>query len=110
MRKSLPPTEVTPPDGEAVDVERGQLDLSSRHPPPASRQATSHQVVVGEIPGLPPAFITRNTLTRLSQSLDRNPIAVVCALTGMRGVGKTQLAAAYARSKKIVEGCGVVAG
>ncbi|WP_158023749.1 alpha/beta fold hydrolase [Mycolicibacterium chlorophenolicum] len=105
VRKTLPPTEVTP-DGGAVDVERGQLDLSSRHPP-ASRQATSHQVVVGEIPGLPPAFITRNTLTRLSQSLDRNLIAVVCALTGMRGVGKTQLAAAYARSK-IVEGCGVV--
>src|SRR5690606_5259513 len=65
------------------------------------------QVVVGEIPAMPAAVAERALLERLTRALDRNIVAVVCALTGMRGVGKTQLAAAYARSK-IADGCRLV--
>lgn len=65
------------------------------------------QVVVGDIPGVPPAFVHRETFEQLSTVLDEHHVAVVCALTGMRGVGKTQLAAAYARAK-IASGCSVV--
>jgi tetratricopeptide (TPR) repeat protein len=56
-------------------------------------------VVAGEIPREPPAFVARETVQRLAEALDEPGVAVVCALTGLRGVGKTQVAAAYARSR-----------
>jgi tetratricopeptide (TPR) repeat protein len=54
-------------------------------------------VVVGDIPGQRPGFQPRpDLLTRLSRPREGSPAVV---LTGARGVGKTQLAAAYARAR-----------
>ncbi len=52
-------------------------------------------VVFGEIPKRPPAFQARESLRR---AIDRaGNLAVISTLAGARGIGKSQLAAAYAR-------------
>ena len=64
-------------------------------------------MVVGEIPRQPQAFVERATVRRLAEALGEPGVAVVCALTGLRGVGKTQVTAAYARSR-VAPGDGLV--
>lgn len=71
--------------------------------------ASSGQRVVGELPGASPSFQERPELAELIGVFDAGGrVAVVCALTGARGVGKTQLAAAYAR-QQAAAGCSLVA-
>jgi hypothetical protein len=99
-----PVTRVEVPGGHGVQVGDHNIQLNQFidtyiaqqviQPPPA----VSGPVVIGEVPRRAPAFQPRAELvTRLSE---RGPgVTMVRAVTGMRGVGKTQLAAAYARSQ-----------
>lgn len=67
------------------------------------------RVVVGDIPREPTAFLNRPE--QLNALLDQPPgrlVAVVFAVTGIRGVGKSQLAAACAR-RRLGQGWRVVA-
>lgn len=63
------------------------------------------QLVVGEIPRRPTSFQPRASL--YAQLKEAPGVAVVTALTGGRGIGKTHLAAAFARDR-IADGWPVV--
>jgi tetratricopeptide (TPR) repeat protein len=83
--------DVGPPGAKGVQVGDGnvQVNLFAGEPPRGP-------VVAGNIPQAPPAFQPRDDL--MAQLRAAGPgVSVVRAVTGMRGVGKTQLAAAYAR-------------
>ena len=80
---------------------------NSNPAPPAPQRG--EQVVVGELPGAPPAFVERDVVARLADVLaDGGGIAAVSALTGSRGAGKTQVAAQYAR-EAVAQGIELVA-
>jgi tetratricopeptide (TPR) repeat protein len=97
----LPPAQI--PGGLGVQVGSGnepvnqyiQTYIASHS---AAAKPGPDAVVTGEVPQRPPAFQPRTELVaRLSE---RGPgVTLVRAVTGMRGVGKTQVAAAYARSR-----------
>ena len=57
----------------------------------------SRQLIVGGRPRLAPGFVPRDEMERLRDVLAGGGVATVCALQGMRGVGKSQLASAVAQ-------------
>jgi RNA polymerase sigma factor (sigma-70 family) len=89
-----------------VDAVTSGLTVDDRHAAqegshaggPLPPEAASHQVVVGDIPLEPPGFLPRaDLLAKLDRAGIR--VAVIHAARGLRGVGATQLAAAYARAR-----------
>jgi NB-ARC domain/RIP homotypic interaction motif len=84
------PVQITGSQGAQVGDHNVQVNFlfgGSRPPGP---------VVAGSVPQAPPAFQPREDL--MAELRAAGPgVSVVRAVTGMRGVGKTQLAAAYAR-------------
>ena len=91
-------------------VERSLRELAERRHASASRRGQlTMAVVVGVIPQEPQGFQPRaDLLATLDAPGPGSRVRVVRALTGMRGVGKTHLAAAYARAK-LTEGWRLVA-
>lgn len=72
------------------------LDLADR----TVARAESAPAVVGDVPREPKAFQPRPGLReRIEEIFADGAAAVVCSLAGARGVGKTHLAAAYARAR-----------
>ena len=73
---------------------------SSSSGSPARPLDGARQVLAGKIPARPVAFMERETLAELTGAWDEGrQVAVVQAVTGGPGVGKTQAAAAYARDR-----------
>ena len=72
---------------------------SDRNRRPPGSEDDRPAVIVGEIPLEPPGFVDRASISHLAEAVESGRAAVVCAIVGMRGVGKTQVAAAYARAR-----------
>src|ERR1700750_1154597 len=73
-------------------------DDMSDAPEPLPPEVTNPQVVVGDIPMEPSCFRPRaGLLTELDRASAQ--VSVIHAVTGLHGLGATQLAAAYARAK-----------
>jgi tetratricopeptide (TPR) repeat protein len=80
--------------GHPSSEPRVQLRTADSEQAPLS---AAGRLVIGEIPQQPPGFIARDAQVVLSQAAPKDA-AAVHAVIGLRGVGKTQLAAAYARA------------
>jgi len=75
-------------------------DPRAGRPEPEPVALPAGPLVMGPLPREPPAFQEPAELVRaVDDAMNRHGVAVVCGLTGGRGVGKTQLAGAYARSR-----------
>lgn len=77
----------------------GTSSPASATPPAEGQEVVRPKVIrLGEIPREPPGYQLRSELLQqLEVTATREGLAIVQALTGLRGVGKTHLAAAYAR-------------
>ncbi len=96
-----PAAGVAVPDGQGVQAGDRNVQVNVFTPAAGAPDARyAGPVVAGEVPGQPPGWQPRPALlAALDQPGADGGVMVVRAVTGMRGVGKTQLAAAYARTR-----------
>ncbi|MEV5957192.1 tetratricopeptide repeat protein [Streptomyces sp. NPDC051987] len=96
------------PGPDAVRLELPRATVTVTGAAPAAEPAPP-RVRMGDLPREPVGFQPRSELlAELTGVAARHDLTVVHAVTGARGVGKTQLAAAYAR-RRIEDGWPVVA-
>ncbi|MFE3100531.1 tetratricopeptide repeat protein [Nocardia tengchongensis] len=94
--------EQSDPSSQGVSVELTGVVARDIHiDTQSSRHSRPKIVVVGRIPREPSHFVARQAMQRLREELSDHGSAV---LTGFRGGGKTQLAAAYVR-EALADGC-----
>ena len=62
-----------------------------------ANELQARQLFTGARPQLAPGFVARDEMAALQEVLRQDGIATVSALHGMRGVGKSQLASAFAQ-------------
>lgn len=92
----------------ALPLERDREEKELGEPAP-DRSVLAEPIRFGAIPGALRVTVPRDDLlSRLTATREAGSLAVVCAVTGLRGVGKTQLAGEYARDR-IVAGWPLVA-
>ncbi len=87
--------------------QHGQKDPGTE-PLIAEANGAGSVLVVGDVPQEPAAFQVRAGLMEVLGRETGQRVSVVFAVTGIRGVGKTQVAAAYAR-RRIADGWRLVA-
>jgi tetratricopeptide (TPR) repeat protein len=87
--------------GDVITISRVQNEeRSSGTPPRRGQPAMAHSAIAGDIPGSPPAFQPRSAVrSLLAERQDGQGMCAIYAVTGMRGVGKSQAAAACARQR-----------
>src|SRR5580693_4528757 len=85
--------------GQGVLVGGGGIQVNVSAPAGAAPCPAAGLVVVGEIPREPPGWQPRPGLLAAVRDPGPGSGVVVAAVTGMRGVGKTQVAAACARAR-----------
>lgn len=93
-------------DVGAIGPHVGRIDHVEQmvvHLPPATQgmriERAVGQVAVGPVPREPQHFQLPTGAVDALTGLAGGSVAVVCAVTGLRGVGKTQAAGAYARQR-----------
>lgn len=91
---------------DAVAAGRDIITVTNIYAVPAG--GPQSPVVVGDVPQEPAAFQMRAGLMDALAPTSDGQVSVVFAVTGIRGVGKTQAVAAYAR-RRITEGWRLVA-
>ena len=113
LARSMPGLQLDPDAlREAVAATRAARLPASRHvtvrvDPNGKVEVPVTQLVIGQVPREPIGFVARDLVATLAVAAATGRVAVICAVTGLRGVGKTQLAAAYAR-QRLADGWGLV--